>query len=56
VISQGSWVAGKNSFFGLFFFVLAGLSLAAAAIFGLAGFWRMFPLYHELEAKRSAEL
>jgi hypothetical protein len=48
VIADVSWVGGKNSFFQVFFYVLMGLSFAAAFACALAAWRNWFPLYRQI--------
>jgi len=53
VISQVSWIGGKNNFFGVFFLVLCGLSAIAAITFLYLHLTNSLPLYKALVKEQS---
>jgi hypothetical protein len=48
VLAEVSWLGGKNSFFELLFYIMTGLSSAAALGYALAALFDWFPLYRQI--------
>ncbi|OHS99202.1 membrane protein [Tritrichomonas foetus] len=49
IIAQVEWIGGKNRFFGIFFFVMCGISGFAALLFMILYFTNALPLYRALK-------